>query len=353
MAYVPYAPSFSDTYWLISPDGSVTARFNGSVADPNWCGVLTDVGGLDSAIIRESAEELVEADGGVHGNFWLGRRPIVLTGMTYGHSTVDQRTARLDRISRASQGFRGDCELHWQPQSAGAPEMMTWVRRQAEVKYAEGWNKTFQIPLVSQYARLFSATLHTITQAQTNGSFVTVNAENQGSYDSLPALKAYGPVTNPTIVNTTNSVVQAATLISGNAQITVTSTAGITQGMTVIGGGGIPAGATVQTVDSGTTLTLTAAATASITTGVIFNPGKVLYIIGVIGAGASIEADMLYHTAKWQNGSDATSTLDFLRSTWPTVTKSAVNNFTMIWSPPGTGPDANTSLQATWRDTWV
>jgi hypothetical protein len=113
MAYYPYSPNFSDIYTLTNSDG-ITAVFN-DVSHPSFVGYLTEVTGLDSAEVRESADDLVEADGGQHGYFWLGRRPIVLNGKVVGHATVQQRAAKLDLARRASLALRTDSTLSWKP----------------------------------------------------------------------------------------------------------------------------------------------------------------------------------------------------------------------------------------------
>lgn len=67
-------------YELIGPDGT-RAVFN-DPGDIDHVGFLTAVpSGLDSPEVRESADVLVEADGGVHGDFWFGRRPFTLEGL--------------------------------------------------------------------------------------------------------------------------------------------------------------------------------------------------------------------------------------------------------------------------------
>lgn len=115
MTYYPHSPQTGARYKLVSPDG-VTAIFN-DPADPYYVGMLTEVTGLDSAEVRESASEVVEGDGGVHGNFYFGRRPIVLNGRVFNHTTISERTARLDLASRASLAMRGDSILSWKPSS--------------------------------------------------------------------------------------------------------------------------------------------------------------------------------------------------------------------------------------------
>lgn len=113
MAYYPFAPEIGARYELIGPTGAV-AVFNDAI-DPNYVGMLSEVTGLDSPDVREASEDLVEADGGQHGQFWFGRRPIVLNGRVYGHATAAERAARLDRLARASLALRGDAVLKWKP----------------------------------------------------------------------------------------------------------------------------------------------------------------------------------------------------------------------------------------------
>lgn len=349
MAYYPYAPSYADVMWLVSPDTNTIARFNGATTDANWCGVITETAGLDSPDVRESAEELVEADGGAHGNFWFGRRPIILSGVSYGHTTVAQRNAKYDRINRASLAMRGDAELHIQPQDGG-PELMTWVRRQEKIKWDGGWNKTFQIPLVSQYARIFSAALHLQSVGTPTFSMVI---ENQGSYPSQPALVITGPLggSTPTsqsgVNNTTDgkklqfidgafinsgqtvtvdtvnhtatasAVSRNGTRTNGSAVITgLGYTVDLAVGMSVTGAN-IPAGTVIQSIDSATQITLTQPAGAAGVTSLTFS-------------------------------GDWTANINFLQTTWPTV---VTGNNTLALFGPSTS--AVTQLQAQWRDTWV
>lgn len=200
MAYYPYAQTLSDIYTLTSPDGGV-AVFN-DVTDPNYVGVLSEVTGLDSADVRESAEDLTQADGGSHGYFYYGRRPITMTGTVYGHATVAARTAKLDRLHRASHAMRGDAVLKWKPatwQTESYIEMFTWVRRQQPLRYSGGWVKQFQLSLVSEYAFLYSMSLRTATAA--SGTAVTV--ENQGSGPASPIFRITNASANPTITNST------------------------------------------------------------------------------------------------------------------------------------------------------
>ena len=113
MAYYPHAIETGARYQLVGPDGT-TAVFNDPL-DVNYVGMLSEVTGLDQADIRESAQELVEADGGTHGNFYFGRRPITMSGIVFNHTSVVQRNTRLDLARRASNALRGDATLTWRP----------------------------------------------------------------------------------------------------------------------------------------------------------------------------------------------------------------------------------------------
>lgn len=124
MAYYPFAPENDAHYRLVS--GTNVATFNDPL-DPDFVGMLEEVTGLDGAEIRESAEDLVQADGGVHGDFYYGRRPIVISGRSYGHTTVAQRNARLDKLKRAANAMRSDATLAWKPSTR--VENMIWNPR--------------------------------------------------------------------------------------------------------------------------------------------------------------------------------------------------------------------------------
>lgn len=161
MAYIPFSPEVGCKYWLTGPDGTIAA-FN-DPTDPNYVGMLTDVTGLDSADVRESGDVLTDADGGWHGNFWYGRRPITLSGSVFGYAGPDARTARIDLLRRASNAMRDDAILSWQPNALNSLKMRTPVRRQQPLRITGPWIKEFQLQLVSAFAPLFSDTNYVTT----------------------------------------------------------------------------------------------------------------------------------------------------------------------------------------------
>lgn len=233
MAYFPFGAAINDVYTLVAPDGS-TAVFNDTTSG-NYVGMLTEITGLDSAEVRESSEDLTEADGGSHGNFFYGRRPITLTGKVFGHATIPARNAKLDLLMRASNAMRGDATLTWVSDPAGvAMSMFTFVRRQQPLRITGGWVKDFQLGLVSEYAMIYSTTLRT---AGPTASGTGVVVENKGSGDAYPIISISNASTNPTVTNSTPTpsqvlVTTGLTLIAGETiQIdTLTHTASFTAG---------------------------------------------------------------------------------------------------------------------------
>jgi hypothetical protein len=112
MAYYPISTEISGVYTLSG--GGWRAVFNDQ-NDFDYVGPLTDVTGLDAADMRESAGDLVEADGGIHGAFYLSRRPITLSGRIINHATMLERRTKLDKARNASLALRSDASLIWKP----------------------------------------------------------------------------------------------------------------------------------------------------------------------------------------------------------------------------------------------
>lgn len=88
--FVPVAPNVQSDYpvgleqgaryVLTGPDG--TRAVLNDRSDPDFVGFLTaPPSGFDSPDVRESADVVVEGDGGVHGRFYFGRRPWTLAGL--------------------------------------------------------------------------------------------------------------------------------------------------------------------------------------------------------------------------------------------------------------------------------
>lgn len=190
MAYLPLAIETGAVYTLTT--GNVSAVFNDSTS-ANYVGLLTEITGLDSAEVRESSSDLVEADGGAHGSFYYSRRPIVLNCTVGGHASVAERSARIDRARRASNCMRVDGQLAWTAASGAA--VFTTVRRQQPFRESGAWVKTLQIALVSEFAYIFG-------QALKSGGYGS-SQENRGSAPAYPLLTINGSSANPSVAMTT------------------------------------------------------------------------------------------------------------------------------------------------------
>lgn len=394
MTYVPFAPEYGAPITLTGPDGTVAA-FN-DPANPDFCGYLTDLTGLDSADVREVGDVLASADGGWHGNFWYGRRPIVLSGAVVPITSAADRATKIDKIRRASNAMRGDAVLAWTNTAAGAVPMQTWVRRQQPLRVTGGWAKNFNLSLVSQYAPLFSQANHVVSGT------TTLTAENQGDYPSYPVIRLTGPSTNPVITNTTTGAALkftsgllappanlAYTVVSGSSSIgvsnwyyivTALSAAGQTtasnevwlsisalQASTVriqlnwspvigatsykvyrsisspgsyAGGGEYTSPALIGTVSAPTTtFTDTGAAAAA---GAVPTTNTASYSF-TLASGHFADFDMLAHTGIQDGTTSINSLIDFLGTSWPSLVKGS-NVFTL--SGGGT-------FQITYRDCWA
>jgi hypothetical protein len=216
---IPTGPQFSAKYTLTGPDGA-RAVFNDQ-NDRDFVGMLTDITGLDSPDVRESADDLVEMDGGIHGDFFYGRRPITLTGVILNPSSADDRNRRSTKLMRASNAMRGDATLSWI--LSGGYEQFVKVRRQQPLRITGGWQKQFQLAVVSADPRIYGATLRqqqvsagAVAVATGRGYDRTYDASygggqaagqmivtNSGNFESFPVLTVYGQGNNPILTNFT------------------------------------------------------------------------------------------------------------------------------------------------------
>lgn len=196
MTVYAQVPELSAVYTITGPDGT-QAVINNS-ASANYVGTFSQDGltGLDSAEIRENAWSLVEADGGVHGPFWLDRRPVTLSVEILGTSAAD-RNAKMQRFKLATgRALRADGVLSWTTPNGGGPNQQVSFRTQQPVRESGAWLKTGFVGLVCADPRIYSTTINTKTQVAADGNQTWTN---QGDYPAPPSLRINGPGTNPTV----------------------------------------------------------------------------------------------------------------------------------------------------------
>lgn len=194
MAYTPFAQENGAIYTITSPTGAVAVLNN--PASGNYAGMLQEITGLDSADVRESATELVEADGGAHGRFYFGRRPLTMLVKVFNHETALIRATRIDRLHRACQALRSDAILSWAPTYAPTVGMQVPVRLQQPIRDTGAWTKEVQLALVSASAVITSSTLNTSGTIASGGGG---SVENRGSYPAYPVVTITGIATNPQV----------------------------------------------------------------------------------------------------------------------------------------------------------
>ena len=287
MPYYPFSPQIGCEYTLTAPDGT-TCTFNNPAAS-DYVGMLYEVTGLDSPEVRESATELAEADGGSHGYFYFGRRPITMNCRVFGHASVLDRDLKLDRLRRiVHQGMRADLILGWHNDPTDATlAMQTWVRLQQPLRITGAWVKEASMQFVSEFAPLFSQAAHSATfgVGTASGTSAFYNSGNAPSAPVVNFSATTGTILNPS--------------------------------MTRLGG-----------------------------------LGSYLYTTGLsLNAGETLSIDVLTHTARFtagtRNGQSGTRYLNFTASDWPMLQPGG-NSLQM-----NTQTGTNGNMQVVYRDTWL
>lgn len=144
-------------YYLYGGGGSTDRVVFNDPTDPDYVGPLTGddgITGLDFAEIIESFAQKTEDDGATHGNFFLGRRPITMTGAIVPTSSLDRAT-RLHKLkSVLSSILRNDGTLYFTP--TGGEQVYVNVRAQQPPRFRGKWTKEFFVSLVAADPRFYS-----------------------------------------------------------------------------------------------------------------------------------------------------------------------------------------------------
>lgn len=219
-------------YTVVGPRGD-RAVFNDPTS-PDFAGFLSGddgVTGLEGGAIRENADQLPAADGGVHGAFYSDRLTFTLKGIVDARADGPSAEAQ-SRILRATNALRGDAVVEWVP-STIAEGVRVAFRAQQRTRITGRRPKTFLIAGVAEDPLIYSRTLRaqTLDPAATGGgglsspmtSPLTSTASvagqalflNDGTADTWPVLRVYGPATDPVITNATTGGVLAFTYTLG------------------------------------------------------------------------------------------------------------------------------------------
>lgn len=193
---VPSGPQYGVKYTLTNKDG-VRCVFNDD-GDADYVGWLSNITGFDSADVREAADDLVGDDGGVHGSFFFGRRPVVLEGGIDPRPDTIERNIRMTRLQRASNAMRSDATLSWMPDGGVQQEIK--VRRQQPLRITGAYNKSFQMSLVASDPRIYSSQ---VKESIILPAVHNAEVENIGTMDTPPFFSISGPATAIEIHNHT------------------------------------------------------------------------------------------------------------------------------------------------------
>lgn len=290
-------PQFGVPYVITGPDGE-RAVFN-DPTDADYIGMLSDITGFDSPEVRESADNLVQADGGIHGDFFYGRRPITMSGIIPNVTSPIDRNTKMTKLERATNAMRADATIVWTPD--GGETQFLNVRRQQPLRISGGWVKTFQIAMVAADPRIYSYQLY-------NASVVASGA-------IVPAGRSY-PKTYSYSYGAWSSA------ILGSLAVTNSGNTASPPLLTITGPGSNPS------VTNATT-------------------GETLSFFITMGATDTLQVDMLNHTVYF-NGYSLYSAVDFNNSDWWYVQPGS-NTINLGWSDFSDGA----SLTVEWRNAWL
>lgn len=221
MALSPLGVSISNKYTLTGPDGTV-ATFN-DPTDANFVGYVTEPTGLDSPEVRDNGESIAGMDGGIHGAFYYGRRPITITGKMINLVSAEDRNRKITKLQQACNAMRSDAILSWTPD--GGEPVYVAVRRQGPLRITGNWEKQFQILLVSSDARIYSVATTTESLEPKNAASSTTGTLPIGSVASPDGKHVY--ILNQTSVTvgvySRNKTNGALTLVESKATTEIVS----------------------------------------------------------------------------------------------------------------------------------
>lgn len=224
-------------YEIVGPDG--TRAVINDPTDTDFVGFLTSPPtGLERAGVRENAEDIPEADGGVHGDFLYSRLTWTLQGVIPPIGSQKSWLERQHRLLVATDAMRGDAELRWTP-SEGLPVRVRF-RQQQPTRITDRRPKQFLVAGVCESSGIESQDSTVATVAPdaaapqgfvsfpltfplggTGNAPVGVVAKNQGRSVAWPKITIYGPCANPRITNATTgqTIVLSYTLNSGESLV--------------------------------------------------------------------------------------------------------------------------------------
>lgn len=181
-------------YELIHPDGTRLVFGIAGKADLDYIGPLEPdqgIAGLDSPDLREVAQEIVQGHGGLHLEFFHGRRPIVINAEIDRNVEIATTMQREQRVKRATNATAANALLKW-TNSGGFPKRRLALRRQPGLRITGRRPKTLLIPMVDSDWRVVSDVENATAATPIGAVLAQVAAVNAGDVVASPRLQVVG-----------------------------------------------------------------------------------------------------------------------------------------------------------------
>lgn len=204
-------------YVITGPDG--TRAVINDVTDVDFVGFVDvdngGVAGLERAGVREVADSLPEADGGVHGRFLYDRLGFSLNLIVPPDVGAQSWLQRQAALKRATDAMAADAILAWDPSEA--PPVQVAFRQQQATRITGRRPKSALVVGVCEDPSVLSQTEHVqavaaagalvggfasplvsplVSGAAPAGAMVVLNA---GQAPTWPTVRLDGPMTNPVV----------------------------------------------------------------------------------------------------------------------------------------------------------
>ena len=220
--------AFADVIYefIVGSDRAVVGNTAAAQADPDWCGMVDPEspvqGLLDTATVRMSKADLVEADGASYGPSFLSGRQGTVQGALLPSSLDLVALANAEaKLKRATRALRVDGIFRYTPPNDSSPRQLRF-RRQDGPRVTGRRPKTFQITLESPDPYALSSSEQSVvitpgaaagelgvadpeTDPETSALNVTAQQSvfNAGDAPTWPRFRVTGPITNPVLLNNT------------------------------------------------------------------------------------------------------------------------------------------------------
>lgn len=183
---------------IIGPDG--TRAVFGDPSDDDFVGYLRNVSGMDSPAVRYSPVDLPMADGALPTDGYYGARTITIDGMIWPDPPV-LVNHREEKLRRATNALRADCELRWWP--VGQTPLRVLTRRSDGPRINQGRPRSFTVSLVATDPLIYSQDARSHTTPYSRDTLCRVSCGNEGTARAPWVARIQGPIANPVLRNET------------------------------------------------------------------------------------------------------------------------------------------------------